>query len=66
MLCQKTIKDGSLVTLHHDDCRKDIKPPTEQRCNVHNPCPGDGKLKYFQPLEKLCLFNENNITVLLK
>eukprot|EP00111_Clytia_hemisphaerica_P001731 TCONS_00004887-protein len=41
VLCQKTLKDGSLVTLHHDDCRQDTKPPTEQRCNVHNPCPGD-------------------------
>ncbi|XP_047134767.1 A disintegrin and metalloproteinase with thrombospondin motifs 6 isoform X1 [Hydra vulgaris] len=41
VLCQKSLKDGSIVTQKLTDCRKETKPPTEQKCNVHNPCPGD-------------------------
>ncbi|XP_057290630.1 A disintegrin and metalloproteinase with thrombospondin motifs 6-like [Hydractinia symbiolongicarpus] len=41
VLCQKTLKDGSISTEDESECRKETKPPTEQKCNAHNPCPGD-------------------------
>lgn len=41
VLCQHTLKDGTLETVKETDCRKETKPPTEQKCNIHNPCPGD-------------------------
>lgn len=46
VLCQRTLKDGSLVTEKEGECHKETKPPTEQKCNVHNPCPGDGGLLF--------------------
>eukprot|EP00794_Sanderia_malayensis_P015619 gene15619-17196_t len=40
ILCQKSLPDRSSVTVKDSECSKDTKPPTEQKCNVHNPCPG--------------------------
>lgn len=40
VLCQKPQQDGTSITVKDSDCSKDTKPPTEQKCNVHNPCPG--------------------------
>eukprot|EP00794_Sanderia_malayensis_P015623 gene15623-17199_t len=47
ILCQKSLPDRSSVTVKDSECSKDTKPPTEQKCNVHNPCPGtvaEGKM----------------------
>ena len=33
--------------MKESDCSKDTKPPTEQKCNVHNPCPGTGKVAFL-------------------
>ncbi|XP_065067919.1 A disintegrin and metalloproteinase with thrombospondin motifs 6-like [Rhopilema esculentum] len=42
VLCQKSQQDGTSATVKDTECSKDTKPPTEQKCNVHNPCPGTG------------------------
>ena len=47
VLCQKPQQDGTSITVKDSDCSKDTKPPTEQKCNVHNPCPGTGQALIF-------------------
>lgn len=41
--CQKADLKGNLLDMEDDHCAALVKPPTEEFCNVHNPCPGDGK-----------------------
>lgn len=41
--CQKIDKDGDAVDVEDGKCANFVKPNSEEYCNVHNPCPGDGK-----------------------
>ena len=59
VLCQRTLKDGSLVTEKEGECHKETKPPTEQKCNVHNPCPGDGGLLFWK--NSLTFYSDGSI-----
>jgi len=34
---------GNLMDMEEAQCDAALKPPTQEYCNVHNPCPGDGK-----------------------
>lgn len=36
-------EDGDTVDVEDDKCSDFIKPNSEEYCNVHNPCPGEGK-----------------------
>lgn len=66
VLCQRTLKDGSLVTEKEGECNKETKPPTEQKCNVHNPCPGDGGLHFFLKFIDVIFRQEYFVVFLLK
>ena len=32
------------MDMEDSQCDAAVKPPVREYCNVHNPCPGDGKL----------------------
>jgi hypothetical protein len=36
-------KDGDTEAVEEGKCSDFIKPNSEEYCNVHNPCPGEGK-----------------------
>lgn len=41
--CMKADHRGNLMDMEEAQCDAALKPPTQEYCNVHNPCPGDGK-----------------------
>ncbi|CAB3979049.1 A disintegrin and metallo ase with thrombospondin motifs 6-like [Paramuricea clavata] len=41
--CQKVSKDGDAEAVEEGKCSDFIKPNSEEYCNVHNPCPGEGE-----------------------
>ena len=47
MKCQKADVRGNLIDVDDRDCAALVKPPAEEFCNVHNPCPGDGEPSYL-------------------
>ena len=34
------------MDMEEAQCDAALKPPIQEYCNVHNPCPGDGKIAY--------------------
>ena len=51
--CMKADHRGNLMDMEDSQCDVTFKPPTQEFCNVHNPCPGDGE---FCDLIKISLF----------
>lgn len=40
--CMKADHRGNLMDMEESQCDAGLKPPIQEYCNVHNPCPGDG------------------------
>jgi len=41
--CMKADHRGNLMDMEDSQCDVTFKPPMQEFCNVHNPCPGDGE-----------------------
>ncbi|XP_029182362.2 A disintegrin and metalloproteinase with thrombospondin motifs 6-like [Acropora millepora] len=39
--CMKADHRGNLMDMEESECDSILKPPVQEYCNVHNPCPGD-------------------------